>query len=68
MELHPANAKAATTVSVGTNPFAVAVNPVTNKTYVPNYYGHSVTVVDGVNNAAATVAAGTYPSAVAVAD
>jgi hypothetical protein len=35
-----------TTITVGTNPFAAAVNPVTNRTYVANYGDGTVTVID----------------------
>jgi YVTN family beta-propeller protein len=59
------------TVAAGTNPQAVAVNPVTNKIYVANYNyttnGNSnVTVIDGATNSATTVAVGPNPDAVAV--
>ncbi|MCY7347919.1 MAG: hypothetical protein LH614_17105, partial [Pyrinomonadaceae bacterium] len=53
-------------VSAGTNPRAVAVNPVTNKIYVANRSSNNVTVIDGTNNSTTTVAAGTNPRAVAV--
>ncbi|MGD0183265.1 MAG: YncE family protein, partial [Terriglobales bacterium] len=60
------------TVAAGTNPQAVAVNPVTNKIYVANYnYGNTngnsnVTVIDGATNSATTVAVGPNPDAVTV--
>jgi len=54
------------TVTAGTTPIAVAVNPTTNKIYVANNGGANVTVIDGSNNTTATVAAGTNPIAVAV--
>lgn len=41
------------TVPVGTNPYAVAVNPVTNKIYVAE--SGSVTVIDGATNATTAV-------------
>ena len=44
----------------------MAVNPVTNKIYVANCGSSNVTVIDGATNATTTVAAGTYPYAVAV--
>ena len=38
-------------VTVGTQPDAIAINPVTNKIYVANFFngagGNSVTVIDG---------------------
>ena len=52
---------ATTTVAAGT-PYAVAVNPVTNKIYVANTGGSNVTVIDGATNATTTVAVGTLPS------
>src|SRR5437016_2377507 len=56
----------AQTVEVGASPVAVAVNPVTNKIYVANANGSSVTVIDGATNTTATVAVGASPIAVAV--
>ena len=45
------------TIAVGNNPQAVAVNPTTNKIYVANTNpSGAVTVIDGVSNAATTVA------------
>ncbi|HZR28696.1 MAG TPA: Ig-like domain repeat protein [Terriglobales bacterium] len=58
--------KVTTTVTTGTNPFAVAVNPVTNKTYVVNKASNNVTVIDGATNTTATVTTGTTPVAIAV--
>jgi YVTN family beta-propeller protein len=57
---------ATATLSAGTNPNAVAVNPATNKIYVANYNSSNVTVIDGATCATATVTAGTNPCAVAV--
>src|SRR5205814_4431864 len=58
------------TVTTGTYPYAVAVNPVTNKIYVANQGSNSVsgnvTVIDGATNSTSTVPAGLAPSAVAV--
>ena len=54
------------TVGAGTNPFAAAVNTVTNKTYVANYGSNNVTMIDGATNNTTTIAAGTNPSGVAV--
>src|SRR5579862_3343421 len=56
----------AATVAVGTQPFAVAVNPVTNQIYVVNYGGNSVTVIDGATNTTTTLAVGSNPVGVAV--
>ena len=46
------------TVAAGTHPYAVAVNPVTNKIYVANYGSANVTVIDGATNGTTTVAVG----------
>ncbi len=55
------------TITTGTYPAAVAVNPVTDKVYVANANSNSVTVIDGATNAvASTVPVGTNPAAVAV--
>ena len=45
-------------VTVGTRPFGVAVNPLTNKIYVANGGSNNVTVIDGANNATTTVEIG----------
>ena len=63
--LAPAQAVTAT-VSVGTNPYSLAVNSVTNKVYVANANGNSVTVIDGSSESTATVTVGTSPDALAV--
>jgi len=55
-----------TTVNVGVYPAAVAVNPATNKIYVVNQQGNSVTVIDGVTNSTRNVPTGLGPNAVAV--
>jgi YVTN family beta-propeller protein len=52
------------TVAAGAEPYAVAVNPVTNMVYVANYDSGDVTVIDGATNAATTVPVGTNPCAV----
>src|SRR5262249_10901175 len=56
----------AQTVPTGPHPTAVAVNTVTNKIYVANFTGNSVTVIDGATNTTATVPAGALPFALAV--
>ena len=55
-----------TTISAGIRPCGVAVNPVTNKIYVPNASSANVTVIDGATNVTTTVSVGTGPCAVAV--
>src|SRR5882757_9555304 len=54
------------TINTGTSPAAIAINPVTNKVYVANYDGATVTVIDEINNNTATVNVGTQPDAIAV--
>ncbi|MBS1876885.1 MAG: ThuA domain-containing protein [Acidobacteria bacterium] len=54
-------------VAAGVQPMAVAVNEATNKAYVVNRGGNSVTVIDGRTGAvAATVRTGTGPEGIAV--
>ena len=53
-------------MAAGSSPYAVAVNPVTNKIYVTNLHGSSVTVIDGATNSTTTVATGTFPTCLAV--
>jgi YVTN family beta-propeller protein len=54
------------TLPSGQGPYAAAVNPVTNRIYIANYTGNSVTVIDGSNHTTATVSAGIAPASVAV--
>jgi len=54
------------TVPVGAAPQAVAVNSITNKTYVVNSVSGTVTVIDGVTNNTTEVGVGTTPKAIAV--
>ena len=54
------------TVTAGTNPNSVAVNPVTNTIYVANGGSQNVTVIDGATNATSTVSAGKGANAIAV--
>jgi YVTN family beta-propeller protein len=50
------------TITVGEGPTAVSVDPVSNKVYVANYYGNTLSVIDGATNTVeATVPAGTSP-------
>ena len=57
---------ATATVTAGANPYALAVNPITDKVYVANYGNRSVTVIDGATNSTTTVHADSLPYAVAV--
>src|ERR1035437_8639221 len=61
---------ATNTVSVGSNPYGVAVNPITNKIYVANICGNDVTcssysgkvtVIDGVSLSTTSVSVGANP-------
>ena len=45
-------------VDTGSQPFAVAVNPATNKIYVVNNGPNTVTVIDGATNTTRTVTVG----------
>lgn len=55
------------TISVGTNPYAVAINPATNRTYIANYSSGTITVINGAtSDTIGTIAVGTNPRAVAV--
>lgn len=55
-----------TTIGVGINPSAIAVNPVTNKIYVANTGAATVTIIDGATNATTTVHTMLSPNSVAV--
>ena len=65
----PQFAAAQTSVPVGTNPFSVVVNPVTNKIYLANdlTLGQptGITVIDGATNATEVIAAPTTGASVA---
>jgi DNA-binding beta-propeller fold protein YncE len=61
---------ATNTVTVGSNPYGVAVNPITNQIYVANICGNdvtcssysgTVTVIDGVSLTTTTVSVGANP-------
>ena len=61
------NGNAVSSVTVGTTPWSVAVNPVSNKIYVANNGSGSVTIIDANNgNATTPVTVGTNPRAVTV--
>ena len=53
-------------VGTGSRPFAIAVNPATNKIYVVNNGPNTVTIIDGATNTTETVPVGTAPVAIAV--
>jgi YVTN family beta-propeller protein len=57
---------AQTNLPAGNNPYALAVNPATNRIYIANSASNNVTVIDGTTNATTTVSVGTAPAAVAV--
>src|SRR5215469_1233645 len=54
------------TVAAGPAPEAVAINTVTNKIYVANYLGGTVTIIDGATNSTSTIQVGAHPLAIAV--
>lgn len=54
------------TITVGYSPWAIAVNPVSNKIYVAYVDSGTVKVIDGSTNTTTTIAVGTSPKAVAV--
>jgi len=54
------------TIAVGSAPEAAALNKVTNRLYVANYVGRSITVIDGATHATSTIAIGIRTHAVAV--
>ena len=54
------------TVPVGMSPCDIAVNPQTNKIYVTNRNGQSLTVIDGATNNTTTVNVGDQPCGLAV--
>jgi YVTN family beta-propeller protein len=58
--------KVVATVRTGSFCQALAVNPKTNKIYVANNFGHSVTVIDGVTHEATTIRVGQGPRAIVV--
>jgi YVTN family beta-propeller protein len=57
---------AGTRIPVGTNPSAIAVNPITNKVYVTNETDDTVTVINANNNTTKTVAVGDRPLWIAI--
>ncbi|MDP2182814.1 MAG: hypothetical protein Q8K99_09655 [Actinomycetota bacterium] len=52
------------TIPVGDAPVAIAVNPVSHAVYVANYYGNTVSVIDGVSDS--VVATATMPESFSV--
>jgi YVTN family beta-propeller protein len=57
---------AATSIQVGRNPAAIAVNPATHHVYVANFGSNSVTVIDESSRNATAVQVGSGPRAIAV--
>jgi YVTN family beta-propeller protein len=55
-----------TTVTVGNDPVAVAVNTATNKIYVVNQNSNNMTIIDGATNNPSSIMTGSAPDAVAV--
>ncbi len=55
-----------TSVGTGSQPVALAINPLTGRVYVANQGSNNVTVIDEATDSTATVSVGGYPSAIAV--
>ncbi len=49
------------TISVGTEPRAIAINTASNKIYVCNWKSNNVTSIDGKTNATTTITTGLHP-------
>src|SRR5260370_20923015 len=63
----PAQAQSVTApLAAGTNPLRIAVNPVTNKIYVPNQNSTNATVIDWATNSTTTDPAADRPTSLAV--
>src|SRR5258708_31422804 len=59
--------KATATVLVGPNPLRIAANPTTNKIYIVNGVGKTVSVIDGATGSiTATVPVGKSPEAIGI--
>ncbi|WP_369413409.1 YncE family protein, partial [Bacillus cereus group sp. N6] len=55
------------TITVGTGPYEITTNEITNRIYVTNYLSNTVSVIDGSNNGViATITVGTGPDDIAV--
>ena len=54
------------TVNVGSQPYAVAANPVTNMIYVGDYGDGTVTEINGSTNTPSTINVGNRPTEIAV--
>jgi len=54
------------TLATGGSPIAIALNPVTGKTYVANQSGGTVTIIDNATHATTTVTVGNAPWGLAV--
>src|SRR5512143_3743552 len=55
------------TITVGSGPTGVGVNPTTNRIYVANHYFDNVSVIDGASNVViTTVSVGSSPDGVGV--
>jgi YVTN family beta-propeller protein len=53
------------TITVGSNPVAISVNPASNKIYVANEYDNTVSVIDGNSNSTTTKSVQDRPDALA---
>src|SRR3989304_251605 len=71
VSIHPSSAAAAptviSTISVGSKPYGVGVNSSTNRIYVTNLTGNTVSVIDGATNTVtSTISVGSDPFGVGV--
>src|SRR5215471_12968000 len=66
--INTSNNSVVTTISVGTNPWGVAVNQAGSAAYVTNANSNNVSVIaTSTNTVAATIPVGTSPTGIAVA-
>jgi YVTN family beta-propeller protein len=64
-----ASSKQVAHISVGKDPSAIAVDPISHRVYVANEGDHTASVIDGLTNSnIRTIPVGNYPSAIGVED
>ncbi|MDH4139193.1 MAG: IPT/TIG domain-containing protein, partial [Coriobacteriia bacterium] len=54
------------TVAVGQNPAAIAVNPITHRVFVTNYFGDSVSIIDGVSDVVTATVSTSYNGSLSI--
>ena len=63
----PANAQSVgSPIPAGSNPRAIAVDPIANKVYIASEFTNAVIALDGATNATTSIAVGTRPQYIAV--